>query len=194
MGNENGARGVSKSLREARFAQKYKHAFNVQKYDGEIWNSNDVQFFALWQERYWGRTNLTQSNLIVSLDLFAWWYGLHSSKQELTKKGTLRILPEQTAALWEFLTQKPTGETFILPWGKYGDFHLAFEKRGLFGPTELSWKFLFPKERWDATLFLPSKERNKERKSMKTDEQRQHFWFTYAEADHLASYLNMILP
>lgn len=185
---------VSKSLREKRFSQKYRHTNNVQKYDREIWNSNDVQFFALWQERYWNRTTLTQHNLIVSLDLFAWTTGLHNPKEQLDKQGTLRILPEQTSPLWEFLTHKPTDETFTLAWGRYGAFHLSFEKRGLFGQTELSWKFLFPKEKWDETLFLPSKERKTVRKDMKEDEQRQHFWFTFKEADYLASYLEFILP
>lgn len=187
-------RKVSKRLKEKRFLQKYTHTIDVPKYYTEIWNSDDVQFFAIWHEYSGHRTKLTQDSMMISLDLFAWKSYGHNRNKELSKQGTIRISPEQTAPLRDFLTNKPTDETFTLAWGRYGVFHLSFEKRGLFGQTELSWKFLFPKEDWDNTLFLPSKKRKEERKRMAEVEQRQRFWFADSQVDTLLFYLRDILP
>ena len=172
MGQENGERGVSKRLREKRFEQKYRYTLNESKYDGEIWNSNDVQFFALrqegnWETRYQRNPNpLTQHNLIVALDFFLWRDNTFGPK-DISLQGTLRIRAGQTLELYEFLSNKPVGETFVLPSGKLGAYYLSFEKRGLFGRPELSWKFRFFKEHWDNTLFLPTKKCREERKQMK---------------------------
>jgi hypothetical protein len=197
LGQEHGERGVSKRLREKRFEQKYRYTLNESKYDGEIWNSKDVQFFALRQEGNWEnrhqRKPLTQHNLIVALDLFLWRDSTFGPK-DISKQGIIRIPAEQTLELYEFLSNKPVGETFVLPSGKLGAYHLSFEKRGLFGQPELSWKFLFFKEHWDNTLFLPTKKCREERKQMKDQEQRHRFWFTYPQVNVLAEYLNMILP
>jgi hypothetical protein len=88
---------------------------------------------------------------------------------------------------------KPTNETFILPWGR-GGYHLAFGKRSLFGGTELSWRFFNNKEEWDKSLLLPRSEKNRKRKKLKLDEDRQCLWFTADQSDKLVAYLDSVIP
>lgn len=190
---------VSKRLQERRFAQKYKHTLNVAKYDGHMWDSDGVQFFALWQKRRWdnikgrGQTWFTE----VHLDLFTYYYNFFTKKREgdRTEKqaGGITIRPEYASPLRDFLINKPTNETFLLPFGK-SNYHLSFEKRGLFGPVELRWRFLYSQEEWNNCFSLPRKQRNDEQKYMKTRETREQFWFAPQYANLLASYLDMVLP
>lgn len=196
--NDNAVK-VSKSLQEKRFAQKYRHTLNVKKYDGHMWNSDDIQFFALWQERRWdhikgrGQTWYTQ----VHLDLFTHYYNSMTKRREgdrtEKKPGGITIRPEIASAFYNFLIQKPSGETFLLP-GYQGSYHLSFEKRGLFGSVELRWRFLHSQEEWNNCFSLPRKKRNEVQKRHKNREKREQFWFASQYADLLASYLDMVLP
>ena len=181
---------ISKSLQEKRFSQKFKHTLNVKKYDGEMWNSDDVQFFALWQDG----TNLRRSNYVeVCLDIFGWTYYLRNPKEGLTKIGGIRIRHQQAEEFRNFLGQKPAGVDFLIP-DYQGNYHLSFAKRGLFGQTELRWIFLYSQEHWNNCNLLPAKEGKALAKDMKAREQREKFWFTETEFHLLGTYLDMVLP
>lgn len=198
LGNNEDVVKVSKALQERRFAQKHKHTLKVQKYDGHMWNSGDVQFFALWQKRRWDLINDRQTWFTeVHLDLFTYYYNFVTNKREgdRTEKqaGGITIRPQYAAPLQNFLINKPTNETFLLPTGQ-SNYHLSFEKRGLFGPVELRWRFLYSQEEWNNCFSLPRKQRKQEQEHMKEKEQRQQFWFAPQYADLLASYLDMVLP
>lgn len=188
---------ISRDLKERRFSQKYRHTLNVSKYDGEIWNSNDIQFLALWQKRteHYDSRRRRHYYYKICLDFFGhdYHYSTYKTVKEIGKRSTVGVPPEKADGLLEFLLQKPTDETFTLPTYK-GDIHLSFENRGLFGRTELSWKFLHHKEHWDNSLFLPRQERNKERKYMKAREKRERLWFSEAQCDKLVAYMNLVLP
>lgn len=194
MSEDNNVGNVNKSLREKRFAEKYRFTKNERKYDGEMWNSGDRQFLAFWKER----VSVSRGNSYhrVRLDFFGFNYVFwtHQKENKITKVSPtgLAIPPEKTVGLRDFLSQKPAKETFIIPSFR-GDYHLSFEKPSLFGATELRWRFLNHKEEWDKSLFLPRSERKRERKDLKLAEDRYRLWFTAEQSDKLLAYLDSVI-
>lgn len=168
--------------------QEYNHVVSSPKYDDAIFNSDDIQFFAMWTS-LGNRVDKPH----VNLDIFSYWYDHKDRRAKVpSKQRTLYIPFALTSALSDFLHREPTDETFILPWGR-SEFHLSFEKRGLFGQVELRWKLLYRKEARDKTLFLPNKERKEAQKDMKNEETRYSFWFDRNYSKKLALYLDFIL-
>ena len=159
-----------------------------------MFNSDDIQFFAMFQKRAVGRVG--SGIFQVHLDIFSYWYDYKDRRAKVpSQQRTIYIPYETTPALQNFLDRAPTDETFVLPWGRSEeDFHLSFEKRGLFGQVELRWKLLYRKEAWDKTLFLPRKERKEAQGRMKKEEERYSFWFDKDYSDQLARYLGFVLP
>lgn len=201
MSEDNNVGNVGRSLRQKRFAEKRKHTENFRQYDGEMWNSDDIQFLAFSKKRAerYDSFRRRHSYQQIQLSFFGYNYvhWTHEKEKHLRRPITglaVSIRPEQASALREFLTQKPTNETFLLPWAAKGDYHLSFEKRGLFGKTELRWRFLLHKQEWDKTLFLPRSERKRARKDLKLEEHRQKLWFAADQSDKLVAYLDSVLP
>lgn len=200
MSEDNNVGKVSNSLRKARFSEKRKHTENFRQYDAEMWNSDDIQFLALSKHgnRWSDSSKRSHYYQEVRLSFFGYYYHYWTLKKEnrLTRPITglhVAIRPDKAAALREFLVNKPTDETFILPWAS-GDYHLSFKKRSMFGRTELSWKFLNHKEAWDKSLFLPRSERTRQRRELKLDEDRQRLWFAADQSDKLVEYLDAVIP
>lgn len=200
MSEDNNVGKVSNSLRKARFAEKRKHTENFRQYEAEMWNSDDVQFLAISKHgnRWFDSFQRSHYYQEVRLSFFGWDHHYWTRKKEnkLARPITglhVAIRPEQAAALRDFLVNKPTDETFILPYHR-GEYHLSFKKRSMFGATELSWKFLHDKNEWDKSLFLPRRERTSERKDLKLNEDRQKLWFAADQSDKLVAYLDSVIP
>lgn len=200
MSEDNNVGNVSKSLREKRFAEKYKHTKNFREYDGEMWNSDDVQFIALSKKRTEWYDSFKRRHYYqeVRLSFFGYYHHHWTRRKEnrLSRPITgiyISIRPEQAAALREFLVNKPANETFILPSFR-GDYHLSFRKPSLFRGTELRWRFFNHKEEWDKSLFLPRSKRKRERGDLKLEEERQKLWFAADQTDKLVEYLDTVIP
>lgn len=199
MSEDNNVGNVSKRLREKRFDAKFRHTENFREYDGEMWNSDDIQFLAFSKKRAEGYDSFKRRHIHyheIHLSFFG--YSYHNRKQENKLRRpitglSVRICPEQAAALREFLVNKPANETFLLSWAT-GDYHLSFRKPSLFRGTELRWRFFIHKEEWDKTLFLSRGKRKSKRRDMKLEEERQKLWFTADQSDKLVAYLDSIIP
>lgn len=187
---------VSKRLREQRAFQKYRHrnARPGVEYDAYMWNSGGQQFFGLYYKNHY---ELGTSYLAIHLDDFYYYYSAVTGRREgdRTEKsyGGITIRPELASSLYDFLMNKPSGETFIIS-QRRGGYHLSFEKHGLFGPTELRWRYRYDSEEWNTCFSLPRKERNRLSKSMKNREKREELWFAPQYANLLALYLETIIP
>lgn len=202
MSEDNNVGKVSHSLRKKRFAEKYRHTNHVSRYegnyDGEMWNSDDIQFLALWKKNimYYDSFKRRHYCAEVRLSFFGYSYDFNDKRENKLSKPIpglhVSISPEKASAFREFLAQKPTNESFIIPRGR-GDYHLSFEKRSLLGKTELRWRFLNHKEEWDKTLFLPIRERASARKDLKLDEVRHRLWFAPDQTDKLIAYLDSVI-
>lgn len=200
MSEDNNVGKVSRRLQQKRFSAKYRHTKNFREYDAEMWNSNDIQFLAFSQKSEWYYDSFKRRHLYpeIRLHFFGWDYHYWTLKKEnkLARPITgihVALRPEKAVELREFLVQKPTDETFILPWGR-GEYHLSFEKRSLFSGIELKWRFFNNKKEWDNSLFLPRGERKKERRKLKVEEVRRRLWFADDQSDKLIAYLDSVIP
>lgn len=196
MSEDNNVGKVGKSLREKRFAEKYRHTKNSRKnYEGEMWNSGDRQFIAFKKDRHTAPDRRSGYHQI-SLHFFGYYYDSWTMRKEnkLSEDfvGT-PIRPKNAAPLREFLVSKPANETFILPSFR-GDYHLSFEKRSFLGGTELRWQFFNHKSEWEDARSLPFSERKRAIKGLKMEEERQKLWFAADQSDKLVAYLDTVLP
>lgn len=192
---------VSRRLQEKRFSEKRRHTDNFREYDGEMWNSDDIQFLAFSKKGadYYDTFKRRHYYHQVRLSFFGYSYvfGTNQKERRLQRPITglhVSVRPEKATALREFLVNKPTNETFILPWARSGEYHLSFGKRSLFGATELRWMFFHNKEEWEKTLSLPRREKKEARRDLKFKEERQKLWFAADQSDKLVAYLDSIIP
>lgn len=199
MSEDNNVGRVSGGLAKRRFLEKARHTENFRQYDGEVWNSDDVQFLALskkrteWYDSFKRRHYYDQ----IRLSFFGYYYH-HWTMQKENRldrpAGTGHPLrPEEATALREFLVNKPADENLVLPAFR-GDYHLAFKKRSFLGATELRWQFFHHKSEWEKARSLPFAERKRTLKKLKLEEERQKLWFAADQSDKLLAYMDAVLP
>lgn len=203
MSEDNNVGKVNKSLQKKRFGAKYKHTKNFSKFEAEMWNSGDYQFIALWRERVniqnFDAPNLKERRYSydgIRLTFFGYNYVFwtHEKEKHLTKEvNPIHIRPKITQELRDFLVQKPENETFVIPDFR-GSYHLSFEKRSLFGPKELKWRFLHNEQEWSDARSLPRQEKKRALKNLKHDETRKRLWFVDEQSNKLIAHLDSVLP